>query len=160
MPAQFGPPPPSGVIQTMFCSCRFKIVKKWLKAPSDVGPKNERQSARGKLTDFESTLAQALRFAQIQSQGYRGGYSAVTDYIKRWRTQADSSPTKADAVRCTHAVLPGARRGNAPRHLRQHEDEIATPLQVRVFATMYIMSTKRNTTYKDAIQSISRTFPV
>ena len=86
-------------------------VKKWLKAPSDLEPKYERQSARGKLTDFESTLAQALSadshrpkqsrrsgralFTQIQAQGYRGGYSAVTDYIRRWRTQADSSPTKA-----------------------------------------------------------------
>lgn len=60
-------------------------VKKWLKAQSDVEPKYERQSALGKLTDFESTLAQALStdshrpkqsrrtgralFAQNQSQG-------------------------------------------------------------------------------------------
>ncbi|WP_208856803.1 helix-turn-helix domain-containing protein, partial [Acidovorax radicis] len=76
-------------------------VKKWLKAPGDVAPKYERVKLDGKLTAFEPILHQALTtdshrpkhgrrsgralFAQIQAQGYRGGYSAVTDYIRRWR---------------------------------------------------------------------------
>lgn len=34
-------------------------------------------------------------FAQIQAQGYRGGYSAVTNYIRRWRVESMASPTKA-----------------------------------------------------------------
>ena len=34
-------------------------------------------------------------FAQIQAQCYRGSYSAVTDYIRRWRVESASSPTKA-----------------------------------------------------------------
>ena len=78
-------------------------VKKWLKAPSDVVPKYERVKLDGKLTAFEPALHQALTtdshrpkqgrrsgralFAQIQAQGYRGGYSAVTDYIRRWRVE-------------------------------------------------------------------------
>ena len=86
-------------------------VKKWLKAPGDVVPKYERIKQTGKLTAFEPILQQALSadshrlkqgrrggralFAQIQAQGYRGGYSAVTEYIRRWRFESASSPTKA-----------------------------------------------------------------
>lgn len=86
-------------------------VKKWLRAPSDVVPEYERVKLEGKLTAFEPTLHQALTtdshrpkqgrrsgralFAQIQAQGYRGGYSAVTDYIRRWRVESAASPTKA-----------------------------------------------------------------
>ena len=86
-------------------------VKKWLKAPGEAVPKYERVSAPGKLTAFEPTLHQALTadshrpkqgrrsgralFAQIQAQGYRGGYSAITDYIRRWRVESLASPTKA-----------------------------------------------------------------
>lgn len=86
-------------------------VKKWLKAPSDVVPKCERVKVDGKLTGFEPALHQALTtgshrpkqrrrsgralFAQIQAQGYRGGYSAVTDYIRRWRVESAGSPANA-----------------------------------------------------------------
>ena len=86
-------------------------VKKWLKAPGDVVPKYERVKLDGKLTAFEPILHQALTtdshrpkqgrrsgralFAQIQAQGYRGGYSAVTDYIRRWRVESAASPAKA-----------------------------------------------------------------
>ena len=86
-------------------------IKKWLKAPSDAPPKYERKVVERKLTDYEATLSQALTadshrpkqgrrtgralFAQIQAQGYRGGYSAVTDFIRAWRAKADNSPTKA-----------------------------------------------------------------
>ena len=76
-------------------------VKKWLKAPGDINPKYQRRKADGKLTPFAAALEQALRtdahrakqarrsgkalFAQIQAQGYRGGYSAVTDFIRSCR---------------------------------------------------------------------------
>ena len=86
-------------------------VKKWLKAPCDVAPKYERVKLDGKLTAFEPILHQALTtdshrpkqgrrsgralFAQIQAQGYRGGYSAITDYIRRWRVESAASPAKA-----------------------------------------------------------------
>ena len=76
-------------------------VMKWRKAPGDVVPKYERVKLDGKLTAFELALHQALTtdshrpkhgrrtgralFAQIHAQCYRGGYSAVTDYIRRWR---------------------------------------------------------------------------
>ena len=86
-------------------------VKKWLKAPGDEPPKYERRAVECKLTAFEGTLHQALAadahrpkqsrrsaralLSQIQAQGYRGGYSAVTDFIRAWRTRSDSSPAKA-----------------------------------------------------------------
>ena len=86
-------------------------VKKWLKAPGDITPKYERKKADGKLTPFVPVLEQALRtdghrakharrsgralFAQIQAQGYRGGYSAVTDFIRAWREESVKDPTKA-----------------------------------------------------------------
>ena len=34
-------------------------------------------------------------FAQIQAQGYRGGYSAVTDFIRAWRVDSAKDPAKA-----------------------------------------------------------------
>ena len=86
-------------------------VKKWLKAPGNTAPKYSRESAEGKLTAFEATLEQALTadshrakhgrrtakalFAQIQAQGYRGGYSAVTDFTRAWRELSGQSSTKA-----------------------------------------------------------------
>ena len=58
-------------------------TKRWPPTATDSHrPKQGRRSAR------------AL-FAQIQAQGYRGGYSAVTDYIRRWRVESAASPAKA-----------------------------------------------------------------
>ena len=86
-------------------------VKKWLRAPGDITPKYERKKADGKLTPFVAVLEQALRtdahraknarrsekalFAQIQAQGYRGGYSAVTDFIRAWRVESAKDPARA-----------------------------------------------------------------
>jgi transposase len=86
-------------------------VKKWLKAPGDVMPKYSRESPAGKLTAFQSTLEQSLTadahrskhgrrtakalFTQIQAQGYRGGYRAVTDFVRTWREQSGKTVAKA-----------------------------------------------------------------
>ena len=86
-------------------------VKKWLKAPGDVTPKYVREAPEGKLTAFKDVLDQALKtdmhrpkkgrrtgralYAQIQAQGYRGGYSAVTDFVRAWHEQISQSPGKA-----------------------------------------------------------------
>jgi len=76
-------------------------VKKWLQAPGDQAPKYQRGNGPTKLGAFEATLVQALQadarrpkharrtartlFAQLQAQGYRGGYSRLTDFIRDWR---------------------------------------------------------------------------
>jgi transposase len=86
-------------------------VKKWLKAPGDEVPKYRREKGQTKLSEYEVTLLQALRsdahrpkharrtaralFAQLQAQGYRGGYSRLTDFIRDWREQEGKTATRA-----------------------------------------------------------------
>jgi transposase len=86
-------------------------VKKWLKAPGDQTPKYKRQSGFTKLSAFEATLVQALKadahrpkharrsaralLSQLQAQGYRGGYSRLTDFIRAWREQEGKAASKA-----------------------------------------------------------------
>jgi transposase len=86
-------------------------VKKWLKAPGDQAPKYKRQSGFTKLSAFEATLVQALKadshrpkharrsaralLSQLQAQGYRGGYSRLTDFIRAWREQEGKAASKA-----------------------------------------------------------------
>ena len=76
-------------------------VKKWLPAPGDVAPTYRRKPDRTKLKPFEPVLVAALKadslrhkdsrrtardlFHQIKSQGYEGGYSRVTDFIRSVR---------------------------------------------------------------------------
>ncbi len=86
-------------------------VKKWLKAPGDEVPKYRREKGQTKLSEYEQALVQALRadahrpkharrtaralFAQLQAQGYRGGYSRLTDFIRDWREQEGKTVSRA-----------------------------------------------------------------
>ncbi|NCX23148.1 MAG: IS21 family transposase, partial [Betaproteobacteria bacterium] len=79
-------------------------VRRWLRAPGDLEPHYERSAGRRKLTDYEAILIAALKadrlrhkhsrrtaralFLQIKAQGYRGGYSRVTDFIRAWRSES------------------------------------------------------------------------
>ncbi len=76
-------------------------IKKWLKEPAEAVPKYRREAAPNKLSPFVATLTQALKadahrprherrtaralFVQLQAQGYGGGYSRLTDFIRAWR---------------------------------------------------------------------------
>lgn len=76
-------------------------VKKWLKEPEDAEPKYQRRQGDLKLTPYVPWLQQALQadahkakaqrrtakalFAKLQEQGYSGGYSRVTDFVRAWR---------------------------------------------------------------------------
>ncbi len=85
-------------------------IRRWLKAPVDGEPKYRRTVAPTKLTPFHDRLRQALKvdahrpkrerrtalalFEAIKSDGYDGGYSRVTDFVRAWRLgegQADAS---------------------------------------------------------------------
>jgi transposase len=84
-------------------------VSKWLRAPVDEAPKYRREARPNKLSAFEETLKQALTadarrpkherrtaralHAQIKTEGYTGGYSAVTDFIRAWRQGEGKRPT-------------------------------------------------------------------
>lgn len=87
-------------------------VKKWLTAPEAVEPRYRRLQAPGKLDPFHGALLQALEadarrpkrdrrtakalYAELKSQGYAGGYTVLTDFIRHWREQAGSNaPTRA-----------------------------------------------------------------
>jgi len=76
-------------------------VSKWLRAPVNEAPKYRREPRPNKLNPFEAALKQALTadarrsrherrtaralHAEIKAAGYTGGYSAVTDFVRRWR---------------------------------------------------------------------------
>ena len=90
-------------------------VKKWLKAPQGAEPKYERRAMPTKLDDFKETLQQALKadahrprherrsgralYLELRANGYCGGYSRVTDYIRFWRREQG-------AVKVTSAFVP------------------------------------------------------
>lgn len=76
-------------------------IKKWLVAPAATAPKYRRSSPPGKLSPFKAQLRQALEvdarrpkrdrrtglalMVELKAQGYTGGYTAVTDFIRAWR---------------------------------------------------------------------------
>ena len=91
-------------------------VAKWLQESQPVEPKYRREAAKAakatKLSAHEAELIQALKadanrpkkerrtpkalFAQIKAAGYEGGYSGVTDFIRKWRQGAGhGAATKA-----------------------------------------------------------------
>lgn len=76
-------------------------IAKWLKAPLVGEPKCRRSEQPGKLTAFHDVLTQALKadahrpkherrtaralYCELESAGYEGGHSRVTDFIRQCR---------------------------------------------------------------------------
>jgi len=76
-------------------------VAKWLRGEIDGPPKYRREAQLNKLTAFHEALKQALKadarrprrerrtakalYAQIKAEGYGGGYTRVTDFVRAWR---------------------------------------------------------------------------
>ncbi len=76
-------------------------VAKWLHGQVDGPPKYRRAAQPNKFTAFHEALKQALKadarrprrerrtaralYAQIKAEGYSGGYTRVTDFIRAWR---------------------------------------------------------------------------
>jgi len=76
-------------------------VAKWLHGEVEGPPKYRRVARPNKLTAFHEALKQALKadarrprherrtakalYAQIKAEGYDGGYTRVTDFIRAWR---------------------------------------------------------------------------
>jgi len=79
-------------------------IAKWLHGPLDGEPKYRRAEQPKKLSAFHEALVQALKtdshrprherrtaralHAQIKAEGYAGGYTRVTDFIRAWRLGA------------------------------------------------------------------------
>jgi len=89
-------------------------IRKWLRGTDDVTqPTYQRSSMPCKLTAFHEALEQALKadshrnkqnrrtakdlFTQIKLDGYQGGYSRVTDFVREWRGREGKTP---------HAFVP------------------------------------------------------
>ena len=84
-------------------------IRKWLRSPKETAPPAyRRRENRSKLSAFHDVLEQALKadahrskqnrrtakdlFAQIKQDGYTGGYSRVTDFIRDWRGREGKTP--------------------------------------------------------------------
>lgn len=89
-------------------------IRKWLRNSGEAStPKYHRRKERGKLAAFHEMLEQALKadtlrakqnrrtakdlFVQIKAEGYVGGYSQLTAFIRGWRGRASKTP---------HAFVP------------------------------------------------------
>ena len=87
-------------------------VKKWLKAGEGAEPRYRRTAVPGKLSPFHAVLLRALEVdlrrpkrerrtakalhAELRAQGYSGGYTVLTDFIRSWRERAGANaPTRA-----------------------------------------------------------------
>ncbi|MDV6799146.1 IS21 family transposase, partial [Pseudomonas aeruginosa] len=76
-------------------------IRKWVRAPEAKPPVYQRRAIFNKLSPFHTTLEQALKadslrpkqqrrsakalLAQIKADGYDGGYSQLTAFIRAWR---------------------------------------------------------------------------
>lgn len=90
-------------------------VRKWVLETKQAGgePEYRRKEMPSKLTAFHASLELALKadalrtkhyrrtakalFVEIKKQGYNGGYSRVTDFVREWRGVAGKAP---------HAFVP------------------------------------------------------
>lgn len=86
-------------------------IKQWLKKPEGTEPKYRRQSQPGKLTPYEAILIRFLEsdlrrpkrdrrtaralFAEIKAQGYEGGYTVLSDFVRQWRERGGKPVTHA-----------------------------------------------------------------
>ncbi len=89
-------------------------IKKWLKAPQGAEPKYRRREMPSKLAPFVEALDKALKadghrprherrtaralHAELQAQGYGGGYTRLTDYIRTWRDEQGKVSTTSAFV--------------------------------------------------------------
>ena len=76
-------------------------VAKWLHGEIDGPPKYRREPQPNKLTPFVETIKQALKadarrprherrtakalYEQVKAEGYDGGYTRLTDFVRAWR---------------------------------------------------------------------------
>ncbi len=82
-------------------------IRKWVRAPEATQPAYQRCAAFNKLSPFHQTLEQALKadsfrakhnrrsakalFELIKTEGYDGGYSQLTAFIRSWRGEQGKS---------------------------------------------------------------------
>jgi transposase len=86
-------------------------IRAWLRKPEGSEPRYQRAHRPGKLAAFEAILVGALEadarrpkrdrrsaralFASLKTQGYAGGYTLVTDFVRHWRGRGGKAPARA-----------------------------------------------------------------
>ncbi len=85
-------------------------IRTWLRKPEEAAPpKYRRGKAESKLAPYHATIKQALKadsyrnkqnrrtakvlFAQIKAEGYQGGYSQLTAFIREWKGNEGKAQT-------------------------------------------------------------------
>ena len=82
-------------------------IRKWVRAPEAIQPAYQRCATFNKLSPFHETLEQALKadsfrpkhnrrsakalFELIKAEGYDGGYSQLTSFVRSWRGEQGKS---------------------------------------------------------------------
>ena len=91
-------------------------IRRWIRAGDKAAPpKYRRDKAPGKLSAYVTALEQALKadahrakqdrrtakalYAQIHADGYVGGYSQITAFIRQWRAHEGQAPRDPEPVR-------------------------------------------------------------
>ena len=86
-------------------------IRAWLRKPQGTEPRYQRAHRAGKLAAFEAMLVAALEtdagrpkrdrrsaralFAELKTQGYAGGYTLVTDFVRHWRKRGGKALARA-----------------------------------------------------------------
>lgn len=125
-------------IERRTCLTR-KTIRKWLKSPEGVEPKYQRQSGQTKIAPHAERLVKMLEtdarrphrerrralklVAELQSLGFDGHYSRVTEFIRRWRAEGGATVSKAYvqlqfAPGEAHLVIGGVWRKLIVAHLK------------------------------------------
>jgi len=89
-------------------------VKRWLRAPAAAAPTYRRRAQANKLTPFVKRLVQMLTadaqrvkrerrtaralHGQLKAEGYSGGYTRLTDFVRGWRVAQGKLATTAAFV--------------------------------------------------------------
>ena len=89
-------------------------VAKWLHGEIDGPPKYRREPQPNKLTPFVETIKQALKadarrprherrtakalYEQVKAEGYDGGYTRLTDFVRAWQIGRASCRERVSSV--------------------------------------------------------------
>ncbi len=86
-------------------------VKRWLKSDGATEPKYQRNDTAKLITAYEADLRKWLEadarrpkrdrrtalalFRQLRERGFKGSYTRVTEFVRRWRTEGGVTPSGA-----------------------------------------------------------------
>ena len=126
-------------------------IRKWVRAPEAIQPAYQRCATFNKLSPFHETLEQALKadsfrpkhnrrsakalFEQIKAEGYDGGYSQLTAFVRSWRGEQGKSlrafvplTFALGEAFCSGLMKPDTHLGENARHIEVSDDQATSCL--------------------------------